>query len=210
MQPPESGPPVRPDLDPSWVRPERRWLPVAGVLGVIVVVVLGGYVTAAALSESAGPPVEIPGVVQVRPLSGWAESSSGQIVLAMEGGDTNALLIQLTRGNGNFAVIAARVGSASPVDVARAFTLGELDRELDHPTVSEKLERVTLESGAEAVRFQFVGVSADSGVSVEGEVTVLVTSAGDAVIFAASAPEGLLQFILGDVHAMVDAAGFFE
>jgi hypothetical protein len=130
-------------------------------------------------------------------------------VLAMEGGDVNALLTQLTRGNGNFAVIAARVGPASPVDVARAFVVGELDRQLDGPTVSEELERVTLGSGAEAVRFQFVGVSADSGVSIEGEVTVLVTTAGDAVIFAASAPEGLLQFILGDVRAMEDAAGFF-
>jgi hypothetical protein len=28
------------------------------------------------------------------------------------------------------------------------------------------------------------------------------------VIFDAFAPEGILQFILGDVHAMEDAAGF--
>ncbi len=42
-------------------RRERTWLPTLAVLGVILVVVLGGYVTAAALSEPAGPPVSVGG-----------------------------------------------------------------------------------------------------------------------------------------------------
>jgi hypothetical protein len=103
-----------------------------------------------------------------------------------------------------------RVGAVASEALARAFVIGELKRQLDRPTVSRNLEDVTLESGARAVRFAYVGVVGDTGVSVEGEVTVLVTPAGDGVIFDAFAPEGLLQFILGDVHSMEDDAGFFE
>jgi hypothetical protein len=179
-------------------------------MAVIAVVVLGGYVTSSALSEAAGPPVEIPGIVQVRPLSGWEESAAGQIPLAIEGRDAPGRFVQLTRGNGNFAVVAVRVGAVAPEALARAFVLGELEQQLDRPTVSRNLEDVTLGSRARAVRFTYVGVVADTGVSVEGEMTVLVTPAGDGVIFDAFAPEGLLQFILGDVHSMEDKAGFFE
>jgi len=210
MPPPTDEPPVRPDLQSTWTQPRRRWWPLVGVSAVIAVVVLGGYVTSSALSEPAGPPVTIPGIVQVRPLSGWAESDAGQLRLALEGSDVPGLFVQLTRGNGNFGVVAVRAGAADPVGVANAFILGVLDRRLDRPTVSRNLESVRLESGARAVRFSYVGVFAQTGVSIEGEVTVLITPAGVGVIFDAFASEGLLPFILGDVHAMENDAGFFE
>jgi hypothetical protein len=209
MAPADVDPPVRPDLHASWTRPERRWWPLVGVVALIAVVVLGGFVTSSALSEAAGPPVEIPGIVQVRPLTGWEESAAGPVPLSIEGRRAPGQFVQLTRGNGNVAIVAVRVGSVSPQALAQAFALGELEEELDRPTVSRNLEDVVLESGARAVRFAYVGVVAETGVSIEGEVTVLVTTAGDGVIFDAFASEGLLQFILGDVHAMEDDAGFF-
>ena len=206
MRPPTGDPPARPDLHPSWVRPEWRWWPLGGVVAVIAVVVLGGYVTSAALSEAAGPPLQIPGIVQVRPLSGGVEAGAGQVEL---GGGAPGLFVHLTRGNGNFAVVAVRVGPGSPQELARAYVLGELERGLTRLTVSRNLENVTLGSGASAVRLAYVGEVVETGDSIEGEITVLVTPGGDGVIFDAVAPEGLLQFILGDVHSMEDDAGFF-
>lgn len=201
--------PARPDVLPEWSRPERRWWPLAAVLAVIAFVVLGGYVTSAALSEAAGAPLDIPGVVEVRPLSGWEKSRSGPVLLAIEGQESRGLLVQLTRGNGNLAVVAVRVGPVPPQQLAQSYVLGELEARLDRLTVSRNIDQVTLGSGMRAVRLSYVGVLANSGVSAEGEVTVLVTPDGDGVIFDAFAPEGLLQFILGDVHAMEDGAGFF-
>jgi hypothetical protein len=209
MPPSTVDPPVRPDLHPSWIRPERRWWPLASVVAVIAVVVLGGYVTSAALSESAGPPVEIPGIVQVRPLSGWEESDAGQIPIAIQDRVAPGLFVQLTRSNGNFGVLAFRVGPVAPGTLAQAYALSVLGQRLDRPTVSRNIDVVTLGSGR-ALRFAYVGVHAQTGVSIEGEVTVLVTPAGDGIVFDAFAPESLLQFILGDVHAMEDDAGFFE
>jgi hypothetical protein len=206
------GPPVRPDLLPAWSRPERRWWPLAVVLAVIAFVVYGGYVITGALSESTGRPVEIPGVVQVRPLSGWELSRSGPVLLAIEAEgetrETQGLLDQLTRGNGNLAIVAVRVESLPPQELAKSYVLGELEARLDRLTVSRNVHEVTLGSGVRAVRLTYVGEFAASGVSVEGELTVLVTPGGDGVIFDAFAPEGILQFILGDVHAMEDGAGF--
>lgn len=197
--------PVRPDLLPAWSRRERRWWPLAAVLAVIAFVVYGGYLTTAALSEAAGPPIVIPGIVEVRPLSGWQVSRSGLVPLAIGG---EGQLEQLTRGPGNLAIVAVHVGAVQPQRLAEAYADGELRARLDQPTVSQVIREVTL-SGAHAVRFRYVGVFAASGVSVEGEVTLLVTPGGDGVIFDAFAPEGILQFILGDVHAMESRAGFF-
>jgi hypothetical protein len=204
--------PARPDLLPAWSRPERRWWPLAAVLGVIAFVVFGGYLIAAALSEPAGPPLGPGGVVQVRPLSGWELSLSGPVQLTFEvAGETQearGLLDQLTRGNGNLAIVALRVGSLPPQDLAQSYILGELSSQLDQLTVSHNIHDVTLGSGERAVRITYVGVLAPSGISVEGELTVVVTPQGVGVIFNAFAPEGILQFILGDVHAMEDDAGF--
>jgi len=55
------------------------------------------------------------------------------------------------------------------------------------------------------VRFSYVGVTSDSSESIEGEVTVVMTSSGG-VVFDGWAPEGLLQYALGDVHTMIDRA----
>jgi hypothetical protein len=51
-----------------------------------------------------------------------------------------------------------------------------------------------------------VGIDADSGSAVEGEVTAVVSPEGQAVVFVGLAPEGLLAFVDGDLHTMVAAA----
>jgi len=77
------------------------------VLAVMVVVVFGGYVVAGALSEPAGPPVTVAGIVRVSPLSGWevAERSAAPPS------------VRFTRGSGNLDVMVF-LFSGTPFDLA--------------------------------------------------------------------------------------------
>jgi hypothetical protein len=68
--------------------------------------------------------------------------------------------------------------------------------------ISGGLERVQIGRAAAGARFAYVGVFDRGGSPIEGEVAVLVSSSGHGVIFDAWAPEGLLQFIRGDVETM--------
>jgi hypothetical protein len=192
--------PPRPDAS-AWMRrgaPDRRWLPALAVLGVILATTTGGFVAAAALSEPAGAPVAIPGVVSVQPLSGWVAAEPGAVGARP--------LVRLTRGSGTLAAVAwgqfAGDAEALAIEV-RDDLLGE---SLDQLSVSETLEPVAMSSGLEGQRFTFVGIDTDSGAAVEGEVTTVVPSAGQAVVFVGLAPEGLLAFVDGDLHSMIASA----
>lgn len=101
--------PDRPDEAPSQRRPERRWLPALGVLGVIVFVTGGARAVGDALAGPPGPPVDVGGVVRVQPEPGWE----------LEGQDPDAAL--LVRGTARL-FIQARAGVAIPaVDLARSY-----------------------------------------------------------------------------------------
>ena len=193
----DPGFPLRPDEAPGARREERRWLPLLCVLAVIAVIVLGGYITAGALSEPAGPPVSVPGVVSVRPLSGWEFAGRDTV--------TDARFFRLTRGNGNLDVLAFTALVGAPTALAQRYVDQVLGAELKQLSVSNHLQAVHLASGRPGVRFSYVGVTSDSSESIEGEVTVVMTSSGG-VVFDGWAPEGLLQYALGDVHTMIDRA----
>ena len=81
-----------------------------------------------------------------------------------------------------------------------------LGESLEQLSVSDRLTSIPLEGGAVGQRFTFVGIDADSGGAVEGEVTAVVSSEGQGVVFIGLAPEGLLAFIDGDLHTMIAAA----
>ncbi|MBI3648204.1 MAG: hypothetical protein HY240_05605 [Actinobacteria bacterium] len=187
----------------------RRARPLAGVVAVILVVVLGGYVVAAALSEPAGPPVGFNGIARVRPLSGWQDAGFGHGTLDVGGRPLPLAFVVLTRGNGNLSISAVPGAGVAPGALADAFVADALGGQLDRLSVSRRPEQVTLASGVPAVRLGFVGVRHDTGASVEGEVTALATPGGDGVVFVASAPAGLFRFIQGDVHAMEDDVELF-
>ena len=63
-----------------------------------------------------------------------------------------------------------------------------------------------LKGGTAGVRFRYVGVVADTGATVEGVVTCVVTPDGQGVVFDGWAPEGMLSFVDGDLETMVDQA----
>ena len=177
--------------------PPRRWLPATAVLAVVVAATLGGFVVSAALSESTGPPVSIPGVVSVQPLSGWEPAEMGSIA--------DRPTVGLTRGSGTLAAVSwgPFIGGSEDlaVEVGRA-----LPGSLDQLTVSELLTPVVFDQGLGGHRFTFVGIDRASGSALEGEVTTVVAPGGHAVVFVGLAPEGLLAFIDGDLHTMIAAA----
>jgi hypothetical protein len=192
--------PPRPDAS-TWLRdatPERRWWPAFAVAGVVLVTTLGGFVVAAALSVPAGQPVGVPGVVSVQPLSGWEPADPGS--------PAGRPFVRLTRGSGTLAVVAwgpfAGDAAALAAEVGDELLGGSLER----LSVSDQLTAVSLDGGMRGARFTFVGIDAESGSAVEGEVTAVVSAEGEGVAFLGLAPEGLLAFVDGDLHTMVAAA----
>jgi hypothetical protein len=168
------------------------------VVATILVVVLGGYVVAAVLSEPTGPSVGIPGAVGVRPLSGWVRADT---TVSFEG----ATSFQLTRGNGNLVVSVREPYRGDPETLADTYRVF-LSEHLNQLSVSSALAPVRLRSGQTGVRFAYIGVSAETGTSVEGEVAVFVTPSGHGIVFDGWAPAGLLSFVRSDVRTMIAEA----
>jgi hypothetical protein len=194
---PLAAAPPRSDVPPGRRPPSRGGWATFAVVAVIVAVVVGGHIVAAALSEPVGPPVEIPGVLTVRPLSGW--------VFAGRETSNGFHYVGLTRGSGNLVAGAAVAGAHDPVSLADLYARLVLSQQLSQLSVSARPDDIRLRSGARGIRFAYVGVVAETGTSVEGEVSVVVTG-GHGVVFDGWAPAGLLSFVRPDIRAMVDRA----
>ena len=202
--PAATAPPTRPDLSPGARRPSRGGWATLAVLGVIMTVVLGGYFTAAALSEPTGSAVEVAGIVRVRPLSGWAVADRGSLA--------GRPFVHLTRGSGNLVVVAFGGLGGDVISLARGYA-DLLSGELSQLSVSQP-RTVRLDSGSGSssgsglagVRFGYVGVVAGTGTSIEGEVTAVLAPSGDGVVFEGWAPAGVLSFVLSDIESMIERA----
>lgn len=188
-------PPRRPD-QAAPLAPAHRWIAPLVVLLVIATVVAGGYVVFAALAEPAGPPVGVEGVVSVQPLSGWEVAGQGEV--------DGHVYTRLSRGSGTLDVVAW--GPATDTAALAADYRSTLGTQLSQLQVSDDLTPVVLEDGTEGDRFRYVGVVADTGATVEGVVTCVVTPEGQGVVLDGWAPEGMLSFVDGDLEAMVDRA----
>lgn len=194
-----SGAPPRPDAAARLhTGADRRWLSALAVSGVLVVATLGGFVAAAALAEPVGSALSIPDAVSVQPLSGWEPAPAGTV----EGRP----FVRLTRGSGTLAAIAWGRAPGDAEALAIAVRDDVLGRSLDRLTVSDSLAEVVLDRGLPGRRFTFTGVDRTTGASVEGEVTAVVDGSGEGVAFVGLAPEGLLAFIDGDLHTMIERA----
>ena len=173
----------------------RRLLPAAVVLGVVLAVLLGGYVIAAALFEPAGPPVDVGGVVRVEPLSGWAVAGRPF---------TDVPSARLSRGGGTLDVAALPFGTDAP-SLLRSFVGEVLEPRASQLSVGE-IEPVRLRSALTGARVHYVATFGDVPTSIEGQLTAVVSPSGDGVVFNGWAPEGLLRFVLDDVRTMIDRA----
>ena len=192
--PPVATAPSRPDTAPGARPPSRGSWATLAVLGVILLVVLGGYLTAAVLSEPAGQPVRIAGVVSIRPLSGWVVADT----------PIGVPTVNVTRGSGNLDTTVFFSGSADPGTLADHY-IEVLSGELSQLSVSRQFSAVRLSSGLRGIRFGYIGVVAGTGTSIEGEVTVVIASE-HGVVFDGWAPAGLLSFVRSDIDTMIDRA----
>ena len=183
-------------MPPSPAPAKIRWVSTVVLAGVLSVVVFGGYVAAGALSQPVGPPVAVAGVVRVQPLSGWE-------VAARFGSPAGA---RLSRGSGNLD-FAALSFNGSSLDLVREYVNQVLEPGADQLSVSKEAEPVTLRSGLVGVRIRYIGLfDVGRAQSIEGEVTAVVSPAGVGAIFDAWSPEGLLQYVIDDIHRMIDRA----
>jgi hypothetical protein len=198
--------PARPDASGGAVRPGRRWLPVWLVVGVIVVAVLGGFVTAAALPVREASPITVGGAITVRPLQGWTVVRRDRAELTAPDGTTvQADFAQLSRGNGALDVLAFR-GLAVTADRAAVFYVDVVLRsQLERPTVSG-LSPIVLPSGLQAVRFGYIGTQPSSGDAIEGSVTVAIGGSGVVAVFDGWASEGQLELIAEELETMIGGA----
>jgi hypothetical protein len=198
-------PPARPDAPARVPRPGRRWLPVWGVSGVILVTVLGGFVTSAALPAPDVPAVSV-GDLTVHPPAGWALVRQERVILPSPGGTgVEGAFAQLSRGSGALDVLAIDGLDGDADDGARFYAEEVLRRQLDRLTVSG-LSHVVLRSGLPAARFGYIGTEPEAGAAIEGSVTVAVGSSGTVAVFDGWAFEGQLELIAEELGRMIDTA----
>jgi hypothetical protein len=184
--------PDRPDERPSQRGHERRWLPLAGVLGVILFVTLGARPFADRGEVGA---VGFAGIVQVHPAPGWVEQAHD------EQGDSHKLV--LANGTVQLGVLAVGGNQGTADDVARSYA-DSLGQQLSGFFTGD-VHTVALASGILAERFAYVAVD-ENGIAIEGSVTCAVSPSGTAIVFDARAPEGDLAAAANDLVAMIDGA----
>lgn len=181
---------------PVVVVPPRRALLATVVVGAaIATVVFGGFVVGGALSRTVGAPVEVAGAIRVQPLSGWEVASRSQAPPR----------VRLTRGGGNLD-IAEFPFQGSAEQLVDAYVRDVLEPEAQHLSVSRETQTVTLASGLAGVRLGYVGLFGRSSAPIEGEVTAIVSPNGVGAVFDGWGAEGVLRYMLDDVHAMIGSA----
>jgi hypothetical protein len=176
------------------------------VFVVIVVVVLGGFVVAAALAGPAGPPVDVAGLVRVRPAAGWELAQRGTLEGTWEtaGGTVSDVpFARLTRGSASLDLAVVQGFAGTPEDLARWYASEVLSDQLSQLSISDVRSTDATATGAPAIRFAYLGVN---GTAIEGDVVVLVSARGTGVVFDAWAAQGALASSLDDVAAMIHDA----
>ena len=199
--------PVRPDAPVGAGRPIRRWLPAGIVALVMSTTVLGGFVVAGTLPEPALRPVTLGGFLTVHPLPGWEEVHREDVSIPSPTGESvSGEFVQLTRGSGALDLVALPGLGGEPLELADLYAGEVLARQLERLSVSDRVERIVLRDGHEAVRFGYIGSEPQSGSAIEGSVTVVVAPSGNAAVFDGWAFQGQLELIVEELSAMIEGA----
>jgi hypothetical protein len=169
--------------------------------------VLGGFVVAGTLPEPELRPVALGGFLTVHPLPGWEVVHREDVsIRSPRGGTISGEFAQLTRGNGAIDLVALPSLGGEPLELADLYAGEVLARQLERLSVSDRVERVVLRDGHEALRFGYIGSEPQSGSAIEGSVTVVVAPSGNAAIFDGWAFQGQLELIAEELAAMIEEA----
>jgi hypothetical protein len=199
--------PARPDARAGAARRVRTWLPTGLVSLVMSVTVLGGFVVGETLPQPDVTPVVLGGVLTVRPLPGWEVVRRDEIAVpAPSGGSLAAAFAQLTRGSGALDVVALPGIGGEALQLADLYAGEVLSGQLERLALSDRVDRIVLRSGLEAVRFGYIGSERRSGAAVEGSVTAVVAPSGSGAVFDGWAFEGQLELIAEELVAMIERA----
>ncbi len=113
---------------------------------------------------------------------------------------------QLTRGSGALDLLALPDVGGDALELADLYAAAVLTSQLERLAVSGLVERLTLPTGMEAVRFGYIGSQPQTGAALEGSVTVVVAPSGNGAVFDGWAPQGQLELISEELVAMVARA----
>jgi hypothetical protein len=199
--------PARPDAPAGADPPGRRWLPTGLVALVMSVTVLGGFVVAETLPQPDVRPVALGGVLTIHPLPGWEMVRREEVTVPSPSGrEISAEFAQLTRGSGALDLLALPGFGGSALELADLYADEVLASQLERLSVSDRVERIMLATGLEAVRFGYIGSEPQSGAAIEGSVTVVVAPSGSGAVFDGWAFQGQLELISEELVAMIDRA----
>jgi hypothetical protein len=151
---------------------------------------------ASGVGDAVSPPVAVGGIVRLDPATGWREAGRR----SQDGFDE--LVLRHGAAGLYVAAIAGYGGTAD--ELASDYVDQGLHTEYARVTVGDA-EPATLAGGLPAVRFGYVGVTAD-GVTTEGVVVTVVSADGDGAVFDGFAPEGELAGVVDDIQTMIGGA----
>jgi hypothetical protein len=199
--------PARPDAPAGASRPGRHWLPSVLVALVMSMTVLGGFVVAETLPAPDVRPIALGGLLTIRPLPGWeVVRREAATIPSPSGAVIPGEFAQLTRGSGALDLVALPGVGGTALELADVYAAGVLTRQLERLSISSLVERITLRSGMEAVRFGYIGSEPQTGAAIEGSITAVVAPSGNGAVFDGWAFQGQLQLIGGELVAMIESA----
>jgi hypothetical protein len=174
-------------------------VPVIVLMGVILLVVFGGYVVAAAIGvtprgPTAGSRPMVVGQVRFEPQAGWT-------------------LVQELPGENPAVVVGKGIGSLLVISYPSTDAATALDRYVDEVLtpesldvrISEAIQQVGLPWGGIALRRFYVGTFRENPTTLEGEITAFVLPSGEAVVFDGWAHRGSYQRFAADVQSMIES-----
>lgn len=197
--PPAATPPPPPALPK-----ERTWLPLLGVIVLIIVVGFGGFVVAGEPRQVAGPPdpdplnrIDVIQGVTIAVIPGWEVIDRYQ--QPVEGGEVDA--VRLSSGTASIDVLAGTYdGSAE--DLHLLYVEQVLLPYADQLEISHQLETFTTDQGHQGVRGFYLGVFPDVQAPIEGEVSAVLTPEGLGLITDGWTVEGQLGQAIDATRAM--------
>ena len=191
--------PPPPPLPPP-PSPPARWLPLIGLLAVMLFVTFGGFLFSGVPSGYAdsappGEPIEISGGVTIRPAAGWVE-------LEVLESPPGVRLVGGNEGNG-FLDASIHPPAASAEEAVLRYVAEYLELQATQLSVGI-VEPMPVQGGSAAV-VSYVGVFQGVEGTLEGEVIGILGSPETTVVVDAWSQEGLYATVQDQVAEMAES-----